>query len=327
MQMWANCTAEAFERNKTRMLALSTFSREAMHELQARLDLSFDYQERGTLQVFRTPEQVQAAQQDLRILQDAGVNARAVPVDELLALEPGLARSQVGLAGGLHLPDDATGDCHRFTQGLARAATAAGVKFFYGTEVTELWRNDAGAVVGVITPQSWFSADVVVLAMGSDTPRLAKQAGLSLPVYPIKGYSLTYDVTDARFAPSSTLMDETYKVAITRLGNRVRVGGTAEVCGFDHQLRPERRAVLTKSVTDLFPEAGNPDKALFWTGLRPGTPDSVPYLGFTSVKGLWVNCGHGTLGWTMACGGGKALAALISGDDRNVPTEVVKPLL
>lgn len=336
-RMWGNCNHRDFERNKSRMLALSSYSRESMAALLQKTGLRFDYQQRGTLQVFRTEQQVVAAEQDLRILLDAGVRARRVAKEELLQLEPGLAQSKAPLAGGLFLPDDATGDCHLFTQELARRAEALGVRFEYNTAVTGLVQDGRGIVTGVRTQGlaepvqgagsacETVAADVVVLAMGCNSPRLARQVGVSVPVYPVKGYSLTFNVQNPESAPRSTVMDETYKVAITRLGNRVRVGGTAEVCGHSTELRLERRAVLERSVGDLFPQAGSLVEARFWTGLRPSTPDSVPYLGPTRVKGLWVNCGHGTLGWTMACGSGQALAKLITGMAQEVPENVVRP--
>jgi D-amino-acid dehydrogenase len=158
-----------------------------------------------------------------------------------------------------------------------------------------------------------FTADAYVAAMGSYTPHLVKPLGIHLPVYPVKGYSLTMPITDADAAPVSTVMDETYKVGITRLGDRIRVGGTAELAGFSQRLRGPRRATLEHSVTDLFPQGGDVRQASFWTGLRPMTPDGTPVVGPTRYKNLYTNTGHGTLGWTMACGSGRVLADLITG--------------
>jgi D-amino-acid dehydrogenase len=214
--------------------------------------------------------------------------------------------------GGLQLPGDETGDAFLFTQRLAALAAAAGVVFRHGVAVSGL-ETEAGAVTGVRTDQGRFTADRYVVAMGSYTPALLRPLNLHVPVYPVKGYSLTLPVEDAAAAPVSTVMDETYKVAITRLGERIRVGGTAELAGFSLRLRKPRRQTLEHSVSDLFPRGGDVAKASFWTGLRPMTPDGTPVVGPTRYHNLYLNTGHGTLGWTMACGSGRLLADLVTG--------------
>jgi D-amino-acid dehydrogenase len=173
--------------------------------------------------------------------------------------------------------------------------------------------TEAGEVSGVLTDAGTFTADRYVVAMGSYTPALLRPLHVHVPVYPVKGYSLTLPVTDAAAAPLSTVMDETYKVAITRLGDRIRVGGTAELAGFSLRLRGPRRATLERSVGDLFPRGGDLTRASFWTGLRPMTPDGTPVVGPTRYANLFLNTGHGTLGWTMACGSGRLLADLVTG--------------
>jgi D-amino-acid dehydrogenase len=230
--------------------------------------------------------------------------------------EPALARVKDKIAGGLRLPDDETGDCFLFTNALAAMAGALGVQFLYGATVRAL-RSSGGRVEGVDIQQgaatTVLTGDAYVVALGSYSPLLLKPLNLRLPVYPVKGYSLTLPITDAAGAPESTVMDETYKVAVTRLGNRVRVGGTAELAGYDLRLRQPRRATLDHVVTDLFPGAGDLSQAKFWTGLRPMTPDGPPVIGKTPLSNLYLNTGHGTLGWTMAAGSGRVLADLLSG--------------
>jgi D-amino-acid dehydrogenase len=224
------------------------------------------------------------------------------------------------LAGGLRLPHDETGDAHQFTQRLAAIAEGLGVMFRYGVTINTL-RVEAGAITGVETGAALFKADRYVLALGPYSPLLLRPHGIHLPVYPVKGYSITVPITDPTASPVSTVMDETYKVAITRLGDRIRVGGTAELAGFSHTLRAARRATLEKSVTDLFPRGGDVSRASFWTGLRPMTPDGTPVIGPTKLKNLFLNTGHGTLGWTMACGSGRLLTDLVSGYRPNIDHE------
>jgi D-amino-acid dehydrogenase len=218
--------------------------------------------------------------------------------------------------GGLRLVGDETGDCFMFTKALATLARQRGVEFLFGHSITGLEQGGSGiAAVRVTGPNgaTRITGDAFVMAMGSYSPLLARQLGLRLPVYPVKGYSLTLPISDEGGAPQSTVMDETFKVAVTRLGNRVRVGGTAELTGYNLKLRESRRQTLNHVVTDLFPHAGDVNKASFWTGLRPMTPDGPPVIGKSGIANLWFNTGHGTLGWTMAAGSGHLISDLISG--------------
>jgi D-amino-acid dehydrogenase len=196
-------------------------------------------------------------------------------------------------------------------------AAQAGVTFLYDTTIERL-TTEAGRITGVVTASATHTADSYVIAMGSYSPKLLKQAGIDLPVYPVKGYSITLPVRDEARAPVSTVMDETFKVAITRLGDRIRVGGTAELAGFSTTLRTPRRRTLEHSLNDLFPGAGDVTEATFWTGLRPMTPDGPPVIGPTKYPNLFLNTGHGTLGWTMSCGSGALLADLVTGRTPNI---------
>jgi D-amino-acid dehydrogenase len=186
------------------------------------------------------------------------------------------------------------------------------VKFSFDTRIDSL-QVGGGEITGVYTSAGLKKADKVLLALGSYSPQLLEPVGLRIPVYPVKGYSITVPITDAAGAPESTVMDETHKVAVTRLGDRIRVGGTAELAGYSLALREPRRSTLTHVVTDLFPRGGDVSKASFWCGLRPMTPDGTPIIGETPVKNLLLATGHGTLGWTMACGTGRVIADIVSG--------------
>jgi len=311
-QMLSNCNAESYALNRARMLRLAEYSKLALASLRQATGIAYDGQSRGTLQVFRKPEQLEAAQRDSAILTTAGIEHEILDADGCIAAEPALALVRERLAGGMRMPGDETGDAHLFTQRLAALCAEGGVAFRYGTAVAGI-ATEGGRATGVVTAAGTIAADAVVVAAGSYSTALLRSLGVSIPVYPVKGYSLTIPVEDAAAAPVSTVMDETYKVGITRLGERIRVGGTAELAGFSTRLRAPRRATLEAAVSTLFPKGGDPAKGTFWTGLRPMTPDGTPIVGPTRVLGLFVNTGHGTLGWTMAAGSGRLMADLVSG--------------
>jgi len=312
-QMLMNCTTRRYAVNKERMLRLAEYSRDCMRELRAETGIRYEGRERGTLQVFRTQQQLEAIARDTAVLDEAGVAYRVLGRDQLASVEPALARVAGELAGGLYLPGDETGDCRLFTERLADLAAGAGVRFEYGAQVDAIESGSADRIGGVRVDGRRVVADAYVLALGSYSRALARSVSLDLPVYPLKGYSLTVPVVDAAASPVSTVMDETYKVAVTRFDDRIRVGGMAEVAGFDLRLDPRRRATLEMVVQGLFPGAGDVGAASFWTGLRPMTPDGTPIVGATRYRNLWLNTGHGTLGWTMAAGSGQLLADLVTG--------------
>lgn len=318
-RMLANCTPEAYAANKARMVRLAEYSRDCLGTLRAETGIRYDERTRGTLQLFRAQAQVEAAEKDIAVLREGGVAFEVLDAAGCLRAEPGLAHARGAIAGGLRLPGDETGDCLKFTTALAGLAEAEGVVFRWNLGVERLL-HEGGRVVGALTDEGAVRADAVVVALGSHSPALVRPLGLDLPVYPVKGYSLTLPILDESAAPVSTVMDETHKVAITRLGSRIRVGGLAEVAGFDLSLPERRRATLAHSVEGLFGGAGDLGAASFWCGLRPMTPDGTPVVGRTEVPGLWLNTGHGTLGWTMAAGSGKALADLMSGGRAEIET-------
>jgi D-amino-acid dehydrogenase len=283
-----------------------------LRDLRHETGIAYDQRMRGTLQLFRTQKQLNHVEDDTTVLDAYGVAYEVLDQAGCASAEPALDLVREKFVGGLRLPGDETGDAHLFTQRLAAIAEALGVVFRYGVTVEALQR-EGDRVTGVVTNAGMFTADRYVVAMGSFSPRLLRPLGIALPVYPVKGYSLTMPVIDPDCAPVSTVMDETYKVGITRLGDRIRVGGTAELAGFSMALRRPRRETLEHSVRDLFPRGGDIPNARFWTGLRPMTPDGTPVVGPTRYTNLFTNTGHGTLGWTMSCGSGKLLSDLISG--------------
>ncbi|GLK66775.1 D-amino acid dehydrogenase [Hansschlegelia plantiphila] len=312
-RMLANCTEDAYRRNKARMVRVAEYSRDALIALRGETGIEYDHRERGTLQLFRTQKQLDHVGDDTVVLNQYGVPYTVLDPAGCIAAEPALARVSNKFVGGLRLPGDETGDAHLFTQRLAAICAGLGVTFRYGSAISGL-SAAGGAISGVVLANGEsVTADAYVAALGSFTPALLKPLGIDLPVYPVKGYSLTIPVVEPEAAPVSTVMDESYKIAITRLGDRIRVGGTAELAGFSALLREPRRSTLLHSVGDLFPDGGDVSRATFWTGLRPMTPDGTPIVGATRYANLFTNTGHGTLGWTMACGSGRLLADLISG--------------
>jgi D-amino-acid dehydrogenase len=321
LMMLRNCTAAAYERNKGRMVPIAEYSRDLLRELRARTGIAYDERSRGTLQLFRSQKMLDGTAKDTAILERFGVPYELLDAEGCVRHEPALGRVRGKFVGGLRLPGDETGDCFKFTNALAELCRRRlGVAFRYGARIDGLLA-EGGRIAGVATDQGTIAGDAYVVALGSHSPLLLRRVGIDLPVYPVKGYSLTVPITDPAGAPESTVMDETHKVAITRLGDRIRVGGTAELDGYSTTLRPSRRATLEHVVTDLFPRGGDVPRASFWCGLRPMTPDGPPVVGRAKYDNLWLNTGHGTLGWTMCCGSGRVLADLVSGRRPEIDTE------
>ncbi|WP_411167137.1 D-amino acid dehydrogenase small subunit [Aeromonas sp. DSM 116730] len=312
LKMFANCTPAAYAVNKGRMVRLAEYSRDCMKLLRDELALDYEGRQLGTLQLFRSQAQRDASQRDIEVLEEYGVPYQSLNADGCEEVEPALARVRGKIVGGLRLPGDETGDCFRFTQALADEARRLGVNFIFNCAIDEV-ELAQGRAVAVRAGERRFKADAIVCALGSYGTGFLRPLGIELPVYPVKGYSLTLPMTDAAGAPRSTVLDETYKVAITRFDERIRVGGMAELSGFNLALNPRRHDTLAMVVRDLFPEGGDLPRAEFWTGLRPMTPDGTPLVGPSPIPGLWLNTGHGTLGWTMAAGSGRLLSDLISG--------------
>lgn len=318
--MLRNCTSARYAINKSRMVRLAEYSRDCLIELRGEAGIHYDERTQGTLQLFRTQKQLDSITKDIEVLAKDGVPFQVLDPAGCVAAEPGLAPVKHKIVGGLRLPNDETGDCFKFTNELAKRAEALGVRFVYAAEVRKL-RIEKNLIRAVETSRGAFDSDVVVAAFGSFTPSLLKPLGLKVPIYPVKGYSITVPIVDESRAPVSTIMDETFKIAITRLGDRIRVGGMAEIARFNKDLPINRKATLVHSVEDLFGGAGDQSRAEFWCGLRPMTPDGTPIIGKTVYDNLYLNSGHGTLGWTMACGSGRVLTDLINKAKPQISTE------
>jgi D-amino-acid dehydrogenase len=319
-QMLRNCTAARYAVNKERMVRLSEYSRDCLDELRAETGIAYEGRQLGTTQLFRTQAQLDAAAKDIAVLQRSGVPYELLDRAGIARAEPALAKVSHKLSGALRLPNDQTGDCQMFTSRLAEMAVALGVEFRFEQNIQRL--DYAGdRLAGVWIDGKLETADRYVLALGSYSPQMLKPLGIRAPVYPLKGYSLTVPISDPAMAPQSTVLDETYKVAITRFDQRIRVGGMAEIAGHDLSLNPRRRETLEMVVGDLYPQGGDPSDAVFWTGLRPATPDGTPIIGATPYRNLFLNTGHGTLGWTMACGSGRVLADLLASKRPQISTE------
>ena len=334
-QMLRQCNATRYGINKERMLRLADYSRRCIDALRAEIGIQYEGRQLGTTQVFRDAKQFAALDKDTRILDELGIPYQLLDPAGIAQAEPGLDIDGAGLVGALRLPEDETGDCHLFTQHLAERARQLGVAFEYGHQIDRLIIEGGqarGAVTSRIDPDTGTvlaseerHADVVVVALGSYSRAWMKPLGIEIPVYPLKGYSLTLPVIDEARAPVSTVMDESHKIAVTRFDQRIRVGGMAEIGGFDLRLDPRRRRTLEHVVDNLYPGGGDVSSARFWTGLRPMTPDGTPIVGRTVVPGLWLNTGHGTLGWTMACGSGRLISDQIMGHAPEIRADDLGP--
>lgn len=316
-QMLQNCTESRYRLNKERMVRVSEYSRALFAKLEAELGLDFEGRKKGTLQIFRTDKEVQGAKKDMAVLAEYGVPFTELSAADCVQYEPALANVVHKLAGALHLPNDATGDCHLFTTRLATLCREQGVRFVFNHAI-ERFELSGKRIQAVYAGGKRWEAEHFVCALGSFSRPLLMQLGLDVPVYPVKGYSITLPVVQSDAAPQSTVLDETYKVAITRFNERIRVGGMAELSGYQLRLNPKRRETLELVVQDLFPHGGDVRQATFWSGLRPMTPDSTPIIGASAWENLTLNTGHGTLGWTMSLGSGKLAADMVS----QTPTEI-----
>ncbi len=308
----ANCTAEQFARNKTRMQRMAHYSKACLVALRKETGIAYDEASNGVLQIFCSEAEMAGGRRASRVLADLGVAHALVDPGRVAEIEPALAADAVGVVGGLHLPTDETGDCHLFTVALAERLAARGCTFRYDCEAMSL-RRSGDSIEALVTSTGELTADAYVVAGGPFVAPLLRTAGLHMPVYPVKGYSLTCRITDASKAPASSVFDDHSKVMISRLGDRVRAAGVAELAGFDTTLRASAIEGLRQRVAQLFPGAADYAAATFWCGFRAMTPDGVARVGATDVRNLYLNCGHGSNGWTQACGTARVLSDILSG--------------
>jgi D-amino-acid dehydrogenase len=313
----AECLPERARDNIAQLTRLAIYSRDSLDELRAATGIKYDELTLGILVFFTDKAAYEHGLEAARIMREYGLDRIPKTVDEAIAIEPALASARERIVGATYTPADESGDAHLFTQRLADMVVARGGKFHGGRDIARL-AVDGAKIEGVLTrdregTEHLLTADAYVVALSSYSPLVTRPIGLDLPVYPAKGYSATVPVKDASKAPRVSVTDDSAKIVITRLGDRLRIAGTAELSGYSTDLNPVRCEALIKRTRELFPDAGEYDKAQFWTGLRPSTPSNVPIIGPTKFSNLYVNTGHGTLGWTLAAGSGRALADIISG--------------
>ena len=312
LRFLANCTSERETQNFEKALRVAKYSRAVLQSLRQRHALQYNQTSGGILYIYRDQAAALKGKDMAAKLADFGLPQTILDRDGLFAEEPALTRSQEPLFGGVLSPDDETGDAHSFTLALQKISKKSRVTFQFGTTVKALITRN-GEITGIATDQGTIKADAYVVCLASNTPRLLKPLGLDVPIYPAKGYSMTAAIHSGSAAPSRSITDEGKFVVITRIGNSLRAAGTAELAGWDRSLNPKRLAPIIQATQSLFPDAADYNQIEPWCGLRPATPDSVPIIGGTPYGNLFLNTGHGTLGWTMACGSAQALADLMSG--------------
>ena len=299
------------------IVKLSLYSRAELQALRESTGIQYDALTGGILHYYTEPDVFGGAVAAASLMNKYGLDREVKTADEAVAIEPALAHARSRIVGATYTATDESGDAHKFTRELARMAEAKGVKFLYGHDIQAMGVA-GGKVAGVVVkrgsePDETLQADAYVVSLGSYSPLLTGPIGVYLPIYPAKGYSASIEIIDDKLAPKVSLTDDEAKIVFSRLGQRMRIAGTAELSGYSTDLNPVRCEALTRRAKEIFPGAGDYDHATFWTGLRPSTPSNVPLIGRTKVESLYLNTGHGTLGWTMACGSGKALADIISG--------------
>jgi D-amino-acid dehydrogenase len=327
LQQWSwsllflrQCTHERARINTLRKHRLSVYSQEVLHETLEDCDLAYDRIDRGIVFFYRSAETLENGVSHMQILAENGQAIEVLDRDALVALEPSLAAAKHRIAGGIYCPSDETGDCNIFTQGLAGEAARRGAEFHYGTEIRGI-EVEADRVARVATSTGNFSANAYVLALGNQSPILARRIGLSLPIYPVKGYSMTIPVGNHPHPPTIGAVDEENLIAISRFGDRMRLTATAEISGYGTGHKPSDFNFMLSVAEELYPEGGDYDQAELWAGLRPMTPEGTPIFGRKKYANLYFNCGQGHMGWTMAHGSARITADLIAGKEAAIPLD------
>jgi D-amino-acid dehydrogenase len=320
-RMYKNCNSRSYEINKSRMLRVANYSQKALLEIETDFDLYYEQKKQGSLQLFWDSKEIEKTQKDIAILDKFNINSQLLSAEECVKIEPGLQYVKNELAGGIQFMDDFTGNCYLFSTEVYKKCVEMGVNFEFNTKIKSLQiSNDK--IASVSTDSGEIKADCYSVSLGSYSTKILSKIGIEIPIYPVKGYSITLPVLSNEDAPQSTIMDEKNKIAITRLGDRIRVAGMAHLTDFDKNLRTKSLDSLMSGLDLLFPKSYESSKETnFWTGFRPSTPDGTPIIGPTPFNNLFLNTGHGTLGWTMSAGSGKLLANLVSGIDPEISTE------
>lgn len=317
MQFLRECTPERTRHNIIQMVNLGTYSRAALQDVRAETGVQYDCLTKGILHFYTSQQEFDEALGPAEIMREFGCDRKVISAEQAVQIEPALSSVKNRIAGATYTEADESGDAHKFTQNLAAHAALQGVNFRYDTTILGL-DLEGGQISGVRVRNKdgqveTLKADKYLLCMGSYSPMLVKDLGVDLLIYPAKGYSATLAIEDASRAPSTSLTDDEYKLVFSRLGNRLRIAGTAELNGYSTTLNDVRCKAITRRVMELFPGMADPEKAVYWTGLRPATPSNVPYIGQSKIGNLFLNTGHGTLGWTHSCGSAKSVAAIMAG--------------
>ncbi|HVJ43106.1 MAG TPA: D-amino acid dehydrogenase [Dongiaceae bacterium] len=320
LQFLRNCTAERNRANTLVKLHLCLHSQKETERITRETGIAWDRIAKGALYLHRDKDYLKAAQANFPMMQDAGVRLRAIDVDEIIALEPALQASRDKLVGAIYVEGDESGDARKFTVALAEVCRGLGVTFRLGERIERI-EGDSDAISGVVTAEGTLKGDAYVLALGSYSPQLVRRLGVKLPIYPVKGYSLTLPIRDPAAAPTIGGVDELNLVAFSRLGDRLRLTGTADFAGYDTEFEASHFTHMLKTARELFPQGGAYDQPSYWACLRPMTPDGPPIIGASPVRNLWLNTGAGHMGWTMACGMSQILSDQMAGrktviDDR-----------
>ena len=317
LQFLRECTPTRTRHNIEQIVRLGTYSRDTLQALRRDIGIRYDERTQGILHFYTSQEEFDGAEAPAAQMRELGCDRRVISADEAVRIEPALRHIRPRLAGATYTAEDESGDANRFARELVARCQADGVQFLMSHTVTAL-RQAGGEIdhVEATDAEGRFRrlrGDACVLAMGSLSPLLAAPLGIRLPIYPAKGYSVTMPVKDASMAHQVSLTDDEYKLVFSRLGDRLRIAGTAELNGYDRDLNRVRCEAIVRRTEELFPGAGDAEQAQFWTGLRPATPSNVPIIGQSKIANLYLNTGHGTLGWTHSCGSGKSIARIVSG--------------
>jgi len=317
LQFLRECSPARTRHNIEQIVRLGTYSRETLRELRRKRNIDYDQRTQGILHFYTSQREFDAAEAPSAQMRELGCERHVISADEAVRIEPALRHIRPSLAGATYTAEDESGDANRFARELVKRCEEDGVQFLMSHTVTAL-RKAADVIdhVEATEAEGRFTrirGDAYVVAMGSLSPLYVHPLGIRLPIYPAKGYSVTMPVKDESMAHQVSLTDDEFKLVFSRLGNRLRIAGTAELNGYDRDLNRVRCEAIVRRVEELFPGAGDTERAQFWAGLRPATPSNVPIIGRSTVANLYLNTGHGTLGWTHACGSGKSIARIVSG--------------
>ena len=320
-QMLKNCNSKSYEINKSRMVRMSNFSKKCLLELEKDEDIFYEQRKQGSLLLFKSAKQIENIKKDLSLLEKLNIQYELLDLNGCIQAEPGLHHVKSEFTSGLRFANDCTGNCYLFTNQLYKKCLEMGVKFEFNTQIEDI-QIEKERISSIKTNRGEFDSDSYVVALGSYSSKILSKIGINIPLYPVKGYSITLPVLNNEDAPQSTIIDDTFKIGITRLGNNIRVAGTAHITGYNLELREKSLSLLKYGLNRLFPYATEEcDDMKFWAGLRPNTPDGPPIIGSTPYSNLYLNTGHGTLGWTMSLGSGKLLADIISGIEPEISLE------